>query len=166
MAKSELSLPQYQLLRAGAVIGLASLTVFVGWVLFGLNFDGGYAVGVKALSVILYLLAVPGFIRVSVGRSKSRTLLIAVGVLTVIAVLVLAMLAFGYMQDAAGARCADISGWNREPCIGATTFWLLYYGFLPGVFVPGVLLALLALAYGLIEDSRLSRKMPTKRRRS
>ena len=152
-------------LRFIAVVGFAALTFFTGWVLLSLNFEGSYAVTVKLLTVIMYLLVIPGFARVLGGRSASRVLSLGVGAISVVTLLVLTVFMFGYMQDAVGVRCSDLWGWKAEPCIDSARFWLLYFGFLPYIYVPIVVAASAALAYQLVEDGRLSGAKATSRKR-
>jgi len=87
-------------------------------------------------------------------------------VISVIAFLVLIMFGFGYVQDAFGARCTDLWGWEAQPCAQAGAFWLLYLGFLPGVFIPFSVFASAFLVYGLFEEAQLVKAALKKRKRS
>ncbi len=167
MTKIESSLQKSALLRVTSIAGFVALTYLAGWTLFWAvrGIVEPYGAIVAALTLLTYLLSIPGFILIAKGSAKSRILRIAVGGISVAALLVLALITFGLLQDAISVRCTDLWGEKAEPCVEVVSFWLNYYSFFPILFVPATLLASITLAYGLAEEKRFSGNNSTKSKR-
>jgi hypothetical protein len=142
-APSPPSLPQ----RIIAGVGFVILMFAAGWVLLsGLSFDETYAFAIRTLMVVTYLLAIPSFLLVAFGMSRSRVLDVGVRVSTLLALVVLLPWAIGGLQSIA-------PGSSETAQLG-----FLFVVFLPWAFVPLALIAAIILAYGLMDEIRINRR--------
>jgi hypothetical protein len=155
------------LLRFAAFVALVAITTLTTNIMLSGGFDETYQVVVRTLTAISYLLIVPSYLLVILGRARSHVLRLGVTVTSAIALLALGLLAFGMAQDSAGVLCDVLLAWNPGPCVDAMWAQIFIVLFYPPVFILATLTVSGLLAFGLVDEYRRSQanKQPARRKR-
>ena len=142
------------LLQLAALVALIGISIFVSLILFG-NLGPGdtYRVVVITLLTLSYMLILPSFILVILGRAKSHALRVGVAVTSAIALVALVALGIGLLQDVSGINC---NGVLADRCVDSAGVWiLLVFIFSPVFFVANAVTVSL-LGFGLVDEYRKS----------
>lgn len=148
MAQSAVTPPQPSTpQRVIASVGFIVLTLAAGWMLLsGLSMYETYAFIIGTLMMVTYLLAIPSFLLVIFGTSRSRILGVGVRVSALLACLVVLPFVISSLQDPATSSN------------GTAQFLFLFVLFLPWIFIPLTSIVAIILACGLVDEIRVNRK--------
>jgi len=141
--------------RGISVLALLLVTWFFAWLWFGASFDESYLGIIRIMTLVAYLVILPGFVLVIAGRSKSRHLQNAVVAVSYGAVLVGLFALIAWWSDA------------NHPCAGDYTqcssilFLLSYLALQPFILLPVLFVLIVMFAVGLI--TRTSKSRPVRK---
>ncbi len=132
--------------RVIAGIGFLFFTLAAGWVLLsGLSFDATYAFVIRTLMLVTYLLAIPSFLLVIFGLSRSKYIGAGTRMSALLALVVLSPFVLGVLQE------VDLRFSTPAP------LGLILVVILPLAFIPLALVVAGTLAYGLVDEFRINR---------
>lgn len=145
--------------KISAYISLGATIFLVFWTfLGGLSFAEWYQPIFYLTVVGFSLIAIPSYLLIIMGRSKTLILKRSILLIAAIVFVVFILLNVGVLQDMLGVKCTDLWGWNAEPCVKATSFWVFYILLYPAFFVPSLLVLSILLIIGLAKEYRIKNR--------